>query len=61
MLRLEQNLKNGGKDEINFDRVVQRIAHLHQRIKKNTPYKNQKIELKRWMLQLVGHLEPIFG
>ena len=61
MLRLEQNLKNGGKDEINFDRVVQRIAHLHQRIKKNALYKNQKIELKRWMLQLVGHLEPIFG
>ena len=59
MMRMEQSPINGGKDEIQWDKAIQRITKLHQEIKGVTEFKLMKIELKRWMQRLLTDLEVL--
>ena len=57
LMRLEQNKKNDGKDEIHVDKAIKKIARLHKKIRKHTDYKLMKISLKRWMKKVISDLE----
>ena len=59
MMRMEQNCKNGGVDEIDYYQAMRTIKKPHKGIKKRTEYKLMKIKLKKWMQQIVKDLKKL--
>ena len=59
MMRMEQNRKNGGVDEIDYFQAMKTIKKLHGGIKKRTDYKLMKIKLKKWMQQIAKDLREL--
>ena len=60
LMRMEQSRKNGGLDEIRFEKAIARIGKLHLAVKKRTDYKLMKIALKSWMKGILLALDVAF-
>ena len=58
-MRLEQNLKNNGKDEIRVEKALKQLAKCYKKVRVLTNYQIQKMELQEWMTGLVNDMEKV--